>query len=113
MLEKFDKNKNPFIVPENYFENLNRQIMEQIPADTTPKKKVPLWKKVVSWSAAAAAILGAVFYLGIFSSTREKLQQAHSEQANQLTQDDVFEYMEEEVIASAYNDMLYSDIYTQ
>lgn len=46
MLDNFDKSKKPFKVPENYFENFNNRIMDQLPSKEEPKAKiVPLWRK--------------------------------------------------------------------
>ncbi|NDV68183.1 hypothetical protein [Dysgonomonas sp. 25] len=115
MLEKFDKNANPFKVPENYFADFNKSIMEQLPSPQQEKaKKVPLWKKYVPWTAVAAALIGAVFYIGFIfdkadnGATSGSVQQTNYA-ATTFTEDEMVDYMEEEVIASAYNDMLYYD----
>lgn len=107
MLAKFDKSTNPFKIPENYFENLNTEIINQLTENKIQVKKISLWKKIVPWSAIAAALIGTIFYLEILTDNSS----SSMKQTSSLTEDDIFQYMEEEVINSSYNDMLYSDSY--
>lgn len=113
MLEKFDKNTNPFKVPENYFEDFNKNIMEQLPDKKTEKAKiVPLWRKIAPWTAIAAALIGVVFYVGLTfnTSSSDENPWGNNYVAANTAEDEMFQYMEEEVIASTYNDMLYDQL---
>lgn len=68
------KKQNPFKVPENYFENFNVDIMSKLPQKdnkTTEehkdiKQKPTLWKKILPWTAVAAACCGILVFIGIF-----------------------------------------------
>ena len=49
---------NPFKVPEGYFENIEKRVMDNLPEiDTSSKtvaKEIPLWKRLRPYVAAAA-----------------------------------------------------------
>ena len=47
--------RNPFTVPEGYFEQLTTKVMEQIP-DRRPKAR-RVWMRPVWWAAAAVCAL--------------------------------------------------------
>ena len=50
--------ENPFKVPEGYFENIEKRVMDNLPEiDTSSKtvaKEIPLWKRLRPYVAAAA-----------------------------------------------------------
>ena len=52
--DKFGR-RNPFTVPEGYFEQLTTKVMEQIP-DRRPKAR-RVWMRPVWWAAAAVCAL--------------------------------------------------------
>ncbi len=112
MLDNFDKTKNPFKVPENYFENFNREIMENLPPKENKAKIIPLWKKVLPWTAAAAIFCGVLFTTGVL----EKSSKADSANTNvnissnlsSSLEDDYFLFLEDEVVKSQYDEMVYS-----
>ena len=113
MLDNFDKSKKPFKVPENYFENFNNRIMDQLPSKEESKAKVvPLWKKVLPWTAAAAIFCGVLFTTGVL----EKSSKADSANTNvnissnlsSSLEDDYFLFLEDEVVKSQYDEMVYS-----
>lgn len=120
MLNNFDKNKNPFKVPENYFENFNSKMMEQLPEKEENKAKiVPLWKKVLPWTAVAAALFGILFSVGLFDKTDVSPDKVLAEQKKDnietldayLDEDDVEDYylfLQDEVRKSQYKEMLYN-----
>lgn len=115
MLENFDKSKDPFKVPENYFENFNKNIMEQLPAKEKKRVRiVPLWTKVLSWTAVAAILCGVFFSVGIFNKNNVVIDKVVSEQKQPTTlqgeslEDDYYLFLEDEVIKSQYKDMILS-----
>ncbi|MDR2955807.1 MAG: hypothetical protein LBV43_12070 [Prevotella sp.] len=116
MLDKFDKNKNPFKVPENYFENLNAEIMSKLPKEEIQEVKiVPLWKKIVPWTAIAAAFCGILFMTGILrqqdtsSDPLTAIDQTESAMTASSLEDDYYLFLEDEVSNAKYMEMLYSD----
>jgi len=121
MLNNFDKNKNPFKVPENYFENFNSRIMEQLPEKEEYKIKiVPLWKKVLPWTAVAAALFGILFSVGLFDNNTDVnpdkvLAQQKKDNVESvdtyLDEDDIEDYylfLQDEVQKYQYKEMLYN-----
>lgn len=112
MLDNFDKTKNPFKVPENYFENFNREIMENLPAKENKAKIIPLWKKVLPWTAAAAIFCGVLFTTGVLEkSSKTDLTNPNvtvSQNLSSSLEDDYFLFLEDEVVKSQYKEMIYS-----
>ncbi|MDR1459816.1 MAG: hypothetical protein LBI60_06350, partial [Bacteroidales bacterium] len=119
MLNNFDKNKNPFKVPENYFEHFNSRIMDQL----SDKKEcnpvvVPLWKKVLPWTAVAAALFGILFSVGLFDKTNVN-DKVLAEQKNGNTEsvstyssadeeEDYYLFLQDEVRKSQFKEMYYN-----
>jgi len=64
-LDEF-KGKNPFKVPDGYFEGLTAQIMAQIPEESRKEAKViPLRDKIRPWLYVAAVFVGVLICLRI------------------------------------------------
>ncbi len=109
MLDNFDKTKNPFKVPENYFENFNREIMGSLPAKENKAKIIPLWKKVLPWTAAAAIFCGVLFTTGVLEkSSKADPNVTISPNLSSSLEDDYFLFLEDEVVKSQYKEMVYS-----
>lgn len=120
MLDKFDKSKKPFKVPENYFENFNNRIMDQLPSKEEPKVKiVPLWRKVLPWTAAAAAIVGILFTVGVFDKNNMPSDKQYANQKTDMTgetiaytsaqdEEDYYLFLQDEVRKSQFKEMLYN-----
>lgn len=120
MLDSFDKKKNPFKVPENYFENFNASIMEKLPEKKTSAKIVPLWKKVLPWTAVAAVLCGII--LNWNTITDRQQTQLIAEQETQpvktsvnttglasVSEEDFYLFVEDQVRASAVKEMMSTD----
>ena len=80
---------NPFTVPEGYFEQLTKQVMDKIPqaviTEMKPEKKparVAVMKRLRPWLYAAACICVAVFIAAIAFNDRSEMAtpQAASQQ---------------------------------
>ncbi|HML64093.1 MAG TPA: hypothetical protein PKC55_04605 [Dysgonomonas sp.] len=120
MLDNFDKSKKPFKVPENYFESFNNRIMDQLPSKEEPKVKiVPLWKKVLPWTAAAAAIVGVLFTVGVFDRNNMPSGKEYANQKTDMTgetiaytsaqdEEDYYLFLQDEVRKSQFKEMLYN-----
>jgi hypothetical protein len=67
MLDNINK-KNPFRVPENYFEDFHTNMMTKITQESKAKI-VPLWMRLASWSAVAAAFVGIIIAVGFLKTT--------------------------------------------
>lgn len=68
-LENIDK-KNPFKVPEGYFDNLTTRIMDSLPdtrSDDIPARaNIGVWKKVTPWIYMAAMLCGIAFGIRLY-----------------------------------------------
>jgi len=117
MLDNTSKNKNPFKVPENYFQNFNADIMDKLPAKQPIVKKVPLWKKVVPWTAVAAAFVGILFLTGIFDRNMATDPTTLAQHNEPLTfsnmtaseaEDFYYSFLEDEVQKGQFKEMVYN-----
>jgi hypothetical protein len=119
MLDNFDKNKNPFKIPENYFENFNAEIMDKLPVKNIQKVKiVPLWKKVIPWTAVAAVFGGVLYLTGILNHTStisdptmiaEQPESVIASGIASSDEDDYYAFLEEEVDKAKYKDIFYNN----
>lgn len=58
--------KNPFKVPEGYFENVVPEIMKQLPeADVQENAEITLWERVKPWVYMVAMFCGLMFGLRV------------------------------------------------
>ena len=111
MLEKYNKNKNPFSVPDIYFAGLTEDIMNCLP-NKVETKRIPLWRKVAPWSAAiAAAIIAVVVSVNFLSNNMPDTAIAHNaeEQVKYYSSDEEEDYimfLEEESMEALYVDAL-------
>ena len=67
ILQKIGK-KNPFTVPENYFENFTQELMDKLPAkEAVHQTEAPtLWQRVKPWLYMAAMFCGIMLSVRIF-----------------------------------------------
>ena len=67
ILQKIGK-KNPFTVPENYFENFTQELMDKLPAkEAILQTEAPtLWQRVKPWLYMAAMFCGIMLSVRIF-----------------------------------------------
>ena len=67
ILQKIGK-KNPFTVPENYFENFTQELMDKLPAkEAVLQTEAPtLWQRVKPWLYMAAMFCGIILSVRIF-----------------------------------------------
>ena len=113
ILAKLKKNRNPFLVPDNYFEDFSKKIMENLPADENDNiihldsHRCSLRLKIISVAACFLLILGGA---GIFfhssSGNNSKLPESASSKAVKLSSRD--KYIEQ---ATDYAMMDNQDIY--
>ncbi|MBP1618500.1 MAG: hypothetical protein H6Q14_2327 [Bacteroidetes bacterium] len=58
-----DFRKNPFVVPDNFFEKFNEEVIAILPQKQPRKVKFSIKKYVLPWVAVAAVMSGVVFTL--------------------------------------------------
>ena len=88
--DKYGKKSNPFTLPDNYFEEFHRNLMQQLPAKEIamqPQKKEPRLGIMRYWSYAAAVAL-------IFVAAAALYQFDHHQTAIAKTEAENNEYIE-------------------
>lgn len=113
MLDKMNK-KNPFKVPENYFEDFHKEIIANLPK-SEHSKVIPLWKKILPWTAAAAIVAGVVITVSSLNADSNSKPVARVETVdNEKTEmyassdEEYFHlYIEDEATKDLYNDAIY------
>lgn len=121
MLDKFDKKENPFTVPQNYFEELTKNVMTNLPQQETKQmKRVALWKKAVACAAAAAVAGILVLVVNPFGEVPNMLMTQNGEDAEMVkTQpdmaynesEDFFLFLEDESLEAQYEEVLFDEEY--
>jgi len=105
-----ENNKNPFRLPDDYFEDFHNNIMLKIPGDNKAKS-VPLWRKIVPWSAVAAVLCGAIFSISYLTSGQKSpLSKADTQTekpmqdmyASSSYEDDYYLFIEDEILKDSY-----------
>lgn len=123
MLDKPTKQENLFKIPENYFENFNVEIMDKLPVKKQVKV-VPLWRKVLPWTAVAAVLSGVIISIGLFNKSDDMIANQIGDSKDSMSAknlastsvslsggeaDEYFQYLKEEATVSSYRDIMYND----
>ena len=122
MLDKYNKNKGSFKVPENYFEDLHANVMNKLPLQEEKQvKKVQLWKKILPWTAVAAVFVAVALSVGVFEGmpSSERTQngleneKTNYNQQEQMAYNDVVQdyllFLEDEAEEYEYADILFEE----
>lgn len=109
--------REPFKVPEGYFEQLTLNIMEQIPEErptTRPVVRVTMFERVKPLLYLAACFGGLMLGLGYFIGQRNVDPNAASESIEVIASDNHHEDEMENVYMSSANEfLLYEALYAQ
>lgn len=109
MLDNMNK-ENPFKIPDNYFDNFHREMMDKI-QPLKKQKTIPLWRKIAPWGVAAAAIIcGVVISVGGLT-TESKTDVANAEMLKKDKQQDLYASSDEEYFMLFLNDEYVKDSY--
>ena len=91
ILQKVGKG-NPFRVPDQYFEDFTRKLMEQLPEkEPMPYMSEPtLWQKVKPWIYMAAMFFGIMLSVRVFVGTpqKESLPGIHANDMEDIDEED-------------------------
>lgn len=128
-LEEIDRTRNPFKVPDNYFARFNEEIMSRLPEKTiVPLRTVPLWDKVKPWVYMAAMFVGLYITIQFVTrenesgnmASRQSVVQTPPENGSsptenywstvQITEEEFYQYLEDELAEEGYFDYMY-DLY--
>lgn len=129
-LESIGKAQNPFKVPDDYFARFNEEIMNRLPEKETAKPQtVSLWDKVKPWVYMAAMFAGLYVAINFVTRGRDDAGIAQNETGQQrqtladfpqsdnywstvhITEDEFYQYLEEQLVDDGYNDYMYNQLY--
>ena len=71
--------KNPFMVPEGYFDNFSKELMNKLPEKeqtSAPQETITTWQRIKPWIYMAAMFCGLMFSVRV--RCRSPLKQVHS-----------------------------------
>ncbi len=110
-------NKNPYKVPEGYFDELNQNILNRLDEVTVEMPEtISLWNRVKPWVYMAAMFIGIALMFKVFSgdfnpssdklakSESIRLQQNYFEDENY---EEVYDYLEYQTIKHNYRESVY------
>ncbi|MGL4518383.1 MAG: hypothetical protein ACRCUJ_01420 [Phocaeicola sp.] len=91
---------NPFTVPEGYFDNFAKELMEKLPEkEVVDEPEVTLWQRSKPWFYMAAMFMGMMFTIRLFVGEPSKEEPYLSEVSGiELTEEQVDEMMEHSMI---------------
>ena len=96
--------ENHFTVPENYFENLVPNIMEQLPeVEAEPATPIRLWDRVKPWMYMAA------MFCGLFFTIRAVVGTGTPSSSNEMLTEEQFSELPDEYIDPVLDRMMVDD----
>lgn len=128
-LEEIDRSRNPFKVPDNYFARFNEEMMSRLPEkEIVPPRTVPLWEKVKPWVYMAAMFAGLYITIqfltrqpdnGSIASRQPVVQQPAGNNVQtesywstvQVSEEEFYQYLEEQLAEEGYFDYMYDHYY--
>lgn len=129
-LKEIDKTKNPFKVPDNYFAQFNEEIMNHLPEkEIVVPEPVSLWDRAKPWVYLAAMFVGLYATINFLMKTptgdnpaenQVAIQQTLSGSPGnadnywssvQITEEEFYQYLEEQLIDDSYFDYMYHQYY--
>lgn len=127
-LKEIDKS-NPFKVPENYFAKFNEEIMSRLPEkEFIPPQPVSLWDRVKPWVYMAAMFVGLYITINFLTNTKDSENTLSSQHDSstvisvespagnywsnvQITEEEFYQYLEEQLVDDGYYDYMYNQLY--
>jgi len=104
-------NKNPFKVPEGYFEGLSERIMSQLPERVNESpRKLSLWAHAQPWAYMAAMFCGIALMVNLVNRSPRQPEAQGLNLISSADMEDFYQYYEEQITNSIYNDAFYLDI---
>lgn len=129
-LEEIDKTKNPFKVPENYFAQFNQEIMNRLPEkEIVVPEPVSMWDRAKPWVYLAAMFVGLYITINFLMKTPGNDNMAENQIASQqtlsgsyentdnywstvqITEEEFYQYLEEQLVDDSYFDYMYHQYY--
>lgn len=118
--------KNPFTVPESYFETLSDQVMSRLPdREVSHPIKVSIWTKAKPLVYMAAMFIGTYFIIQVmFKSGDEQnmsvdrgviesqyISSTDNYWSNvQVSEDEFYNYLEDQLVDDGYYEYMYNQV---
>lgn len=118
--------KNPFTVPESYFETLSDQVMSRLPdREVSHPIKVSMWTKAKPLVYMAAMFIGTYFIIQVmFKSGDEQnmsvdrgviesqyISSTDNYWSNvQISEDEFYNYLEDQLVDDGYYEYMYNQV---
>lgn len=67
--------RNPFTVPEGYFENFSKELMDKLPerdSASAAKEHITTWQRIQPWVYMAAMFVGLMFTIRVVVGTPQQ-----------------------------------------
>ena len=127
-LQEINKSENPFKVPDNYFAQFNEDIMNRLPEkEFKAPVKVTLWDRTKPWVYLAAMFIGMYVTINFILNNNETnaindsvvAEQATKEGVTtgnywstvHITEEECYEYLEDQLIDDGFYDYMYDQYY--
>jgi len=129
-LEEIDKTKNPFKVPENYFALFHEEIMNLLPEkEFIAPRRVTMWDRVKPWVYMAAMFIGLYVTIQFLIQDRDPDRMTTGQSATeqtltgtsqagdnywstvQVTEEEFYQYLEEQMVDDDYYDYMVDQYY--
>lgn len=129
-LEEIDKTKNPFKVPENYFALFHEEIMNLLPEkEFVAPRRVTMWDRVKPWVYMAAMFIGLYVTIQFLIQDRDPDRMTTGQSATeqtltgtsqagdnywstvQVTEEEFYQYLEEQMVDDDYYDYMVDQYY--
>ena len=86
LLKKYGK-KNPFTVPEGYFQNFNERLMEQLPEkEVISEPEIRTWDRIKPWVYMAAMFCGLMLSVRMFVGEKQSQSSAATSETTDFTE---------------------------
>jgi hypothetical protein len=104
-------NKNPFKVPEGYFDRLSDRLLSQLPERTVESPQPPsLWQRVQPWVYMAAMFCGIALMVNLFTRTPRQPDAAGLNLTSSADIEAFYQYYEEQLTNNVYNEAIYVNL---
>lgn len=129
-LEEIDKTNNPFKVPENYFALFHEEIMNLLPEkEFVAPRRVTMWDRVKPWVYMAAMFIGLYVTIQFLIQDRDPDRMTTGQSATeqtltgtsqagdnywstvQVTEEEFYQYLEEQMVDDDYYDYMVDQYY--
>ncbi len=105
-LKRICGTQNPFTLPDGYFEDFTRRLMEQLPTENThaaKRSQTVTWRRIAPWISTAAVFCGLLF------GAHAYLQQSESAYAVSLLDDETSSSYSDEYIEAIIDNSMMDD----